>query len=292
MGEKVGVVGLGLMGTTLSSKIIQAGFEVQGYDIDPGRMDVLMENGGTPAESPSRAADGARFVVLSLLNSDIVREVCFGPNGLVESAGKGAIVIDTTTARPEDSMQTALELRERGIHFLDVSLSGSRDDIVSLAGGDAADLEAARPVINTFARSCHHMGPNGAGARTKLIVNCISGLNRLVMAEGLVLGMKTGVDMEKLLEVLKDSSAFSKALASRGERMIKADYENPSSRVRQHHKDVRLIIEQGQRYGTPMLLSAVHQQVLQAGELGGLGDADNAAAIEVLRRWAGIPSAE
>ncbi len=110
------------------------------------------------------------------------------------------------------------------------------------------------------------------------------------MAEGLVLGMKTGVDMQKLLDVLLDSSAYSKALATRGERMIKGDYEKPSSRVQQHHKDVRLIMEQGQLYGAPMFLSAVHQQVLQAAELGGLGDADNAAAIEVLRRWAGIPS--
>jgi 3-hydroxyisobutyrate dehydrogenase-like beta-hydroxyacid dehydrogenase len=230
-------------------------------------------------------------VVLSLLNSEIVREVCFEAGGLAEAGREGLIVIDTTTARPEDSIRTASELSEREIHFLDVSLSGSRNDIVALAGGDETDLDTARPVIGAFARSCHYMGPSGAGAQTKLIVNLISGLNRLVMAEGLVLGMKTGMDMENLLDVLKDTSAYSKAMANRGERMVQADYENPSSRVRQHHKDVRLILEQGRRFNVPMLLSSVHQQVLQAAELGGLGDADNAAAVEVLRRWAGIPSA-
>lgn len=291
MSDRVGLIGLGLMGSVLASKLVRAGYEVQGYDIDPSRMRLLEENGGTPAGSPAEAADDAWFVVLSLLNSEIVREVCFGADGLAWAGKEGLIVIDTTTARPEDSVRTAAELGERGIRFLDVSLSGSRNDIVALAGGDKDALDSARPIIDTFARSCHYMGPSGAGARTKLIVNLISGLNRLVMAEGLVLGMKTGMDMENLLKVLKDTSAFSKAMANRGERMVRAEYENPGSRVRQHHKDVRLILEQGRRFNVPMLLSSVHQQVLQAGELGGLGDADNAAAIEVLRRWAGIPSA-
>ncbi len=298
--QKVGVVGLGLMGLVLAAKLVRAGYEVRGYDIDNERMLLLEKNGGTPAESPAGAAAGASFVILSLLNSDIVREVCFGAGGftaggftaggLMESAGEPLLVIDTTTSRPEDSIETAAGLRERGISFLDVSLSGSRDDIVALAGGDESDLERARPVIAAFARSCHQMGPSGAGARTKLIVNLISGLNRLVMAEGLVLGMKSGMDMEVLLEVLKDTAAYSKAMANRGERMVRADYGNPSSRIRQHHKDVRLILEQGRLFNTPMFLSGVHDQILQAAELGGLEDADNAAAIEVLRRLAGIPS--
>lgn len=290
MAEKVGVVGLGLMGANLAEKLLHAGYEVQGYDIDATRMDLLGGLGGTPVGSLAETAEGARFVVLSLLYSEIVREVCLGPGGIGEADSEGLIVIDTTTARPEDSIETAEELAKKGIRFLDVSLSGSRNDIVALAGGKKSDLETVRPIIETFARSCHHMGPVGAGARTKLIVNLISGLNRLVMAEGLVLGMKTGMDMHNLLEVLKDTSAYSKAMANRGERMVRADYAKPSSRIRQHHKDVRLILEQGRKYGTPMLLSSIHQQVLQAGEMGGLRDADNAATIEVFRRWAGIPS--
>ncbi len=134
------------------------------------------------------------------------------------------------------------------------------------------------------------MGPNGAGARAKLVINLVLGLTRLALAEGLVLGMKSGLEMEGLLEVLKDSAAYSKAMDQRGPRMIHADYANPLSRVRQHHKDVRLMLEQGQKLGAPMLLSTVHQQVLQAAEMGGLGDADTAAIIEVFRRMAGIPS--
>ncbi len=295
MAERVGVVGLGLMGSALSAALLRAGFEVQGCDIDPARAEELKGRGGHPASSPRGAAAGARFAVLSLLHSGIVREVCLGRDGLAEGAGEGLIVIDTSTSRPEDSAQIARELRERGVAFLDASLSGtSRDawerNLVAMVGGEAGDFERARPLLAAFARSVYHLGPSGAGARTKLIVNLVLGLNRLALAEGLVLGMKAGMEMETLLAVLKDSAAYSRAMDQRGERMVRADYGSPLSRVRQHHKDVRLILEQGRRFGAPTLLSAVHQQVLQAAEAGGLAEADTSAIIEVLRRFAGIPS--
>ncbi len=295
MAEKIGLVGLGLMGSALSANLIREDFEVQGYDIDDTRMRELEERGGAPAASPAGAATGVRFVLLSLMHSGVVREVCFGPGGLAEGAEEGLIVIDTTTARPEDSVEIAAELRKRGVGFLDATLSGTsamawERDIVAMVGGEAADYAQARPVLDAIARSSYHLGPNGAGARTKLIVNLVLGLNRLALAEGLVLGMKVGMEMETLLAVLKDSAAYSKAMEKRGERMIRAEYYPPIAFIHQHHKDVRLMLEQGLRFGAPMLLTSVHQQVLQAAEAGGLREADTSAVIEVLRRLAGIPS--
>lgn len=297
MAEKVnvGIVGLGLMGTAMSRKLMEAGHRVRGFDIDAGRLDELAANGGVPVGSAGEAAEGARFVLVSLLYARDVREACLGDGGVADAAGEDLIVIDTSTSGPDDSARLGADLRRAGVGFLDASLSGSRNNvmegsIVSVVGGEARDFEAARPVLGAFARSVHHVGANGAGARTKLVINLVLGLTRLALSEGLVLGMKSGLDMERLLDVLKDSAAYSRAMDQRGERMIRADYENPLSRVRQHHKDVRLMLEQGQKLGAPMLLSAVHQQVLQAAELGGLGDADNSAVIEVFRRMAGIPS--
>ncbi|MEK6712200.1 MAG: NAD(P)-dependent oxidoreductase [Nitrospinota bacterium] len=293
--ERVGVIGLGLMGSALSGNLIQNGYEVSGFDIEPARMRELEERGGEAASSPAGAARGAQFVLTSLLYSRTVREVCLGGNGAAEAAGPGLIVIDTSTSSPDDSAETARLLRERGVGFLDASLSGGSNDawartLVAVVGGEKADFERARPLIGCFARSVYHLGPNGAGARTKLIINHVLGLNRLALAEGLVAGMKAKVDMETLLEVLKDSAAYSKAMDQRGQIMIRADYGNPISRIRQHHKDVRLILEQGQKLGSPMPLEQVHQQVLQAAEMNGLADADTGAIIEVLRRLAGIPS--
>ena len=291
----IGVVGLGLMGTAMSQKLIQEGHRVRGFDIDQSRLDALAENGGTPTGSAAEAAEDAQFVIISLLYSHVVRETCLGDGGIASVARDGLIIIDTSTASPDDSAKLGEDLRRKNIGFLDASLSGSRNNvldgqIVSVVGGEESDFEAAKPILAEFARSIHHMGPNGAGARTKLVINLVLGLTRLALSEGLVLGMKSGLEMEGLLEVLKDSAAYSKAMDQRGPRMIHADYDNPLSRIKQHHKDVRLMLEQGQKLGSPMLLSSVHQQVLQAAELGGLADADTAAIIEVFRRMAGIPS--
>ena len=291
----IGIVGLGLMGTAMSQKLMQEGHRVRGFDIDQSRLDALAENGGTPTGSAAEAAEDAQFVIISLLYSHVVRETCLGDGGIASVARDGLIIIDTSTASPDDSAKLGEDLRRKNIGFLDASLSGSRNNvldgqIVSVVGGEESDFEAAKPILAEFARSIHHMGPNGAGARTKLVINLVLGLTRLALSEGLVLGMKSGLEMEGLLEVLKDSAAYSKAMDQRGPRMIHADYDNPLSRIKQHHKDVRLMLEQGQKLGSPMLLSSVHQQVLQAAELGGLADADTAAIIEVFRRMAGIPS--
>ena len=291
----IGIVGLGLMGTAMSQKLMEAGHRVRGFDIDGGRLDALAENGGTPTASAAEAAEDAQFVILSLLYSHVVRESCLGEGGIASVAREGLIVIDTSTSSPDDSQKLGEDLRAQNIGFLDASLSGSRNNvldgnIVSVVGGEESDFEAAEPILATFARSIHHMGPCGAGARTKLVINLVLGLTRLALSEGLVLGMKSGLEMEGLLEVLKDSAAYSKAMDQRGARMIHADYDNPLSRIKQHHKDVRLMLEQGQKLGSPMLLSSVHQQVLQAAEHGGLADADTSAIIEVFRRMAGIPS--
>ena len=291
----IGIVGLGLMGTAMSQKLMQEGHRVRGFDIDQSRLDALAENGGAPAGSAAEAAEDAQFVIISLLYSHVVRETCLGDGGIASVARDGLIIIDTSTASPDDSEKLGEDLRKKNIGFLDASLSGSRNNvldgqIVSVVGGEESDFEAAKPILAEFARSIHHMGPNGAGARTKLVINLVLGLTRLALSEGLVLGMKSGLEMEGLLEVLKDSAAYSKAMDQRGPRMIHADYDNPLSRIKQHHKDVRLMLEQGQKLGSPMLLSTVHQQVLQAAELGGLADADTAAIIEVFRRMAGIPS--
>ncbi len=295
MAENIGIVGLGLMGTAMSRKLMESGHRVYGFDIDQSRLDALAANGGAPAGSAAEAAEDAQFVIISLLYSHVVRETCLGAGGIASVAREGLIIIDTSTASPDDSAKLGEDLRARNIGFLDASLSGSRNNvldgqIVSVVGGEESDFEAAKPVLAKFARSIHHMGPNGAGARTKLVINLVLGLTRLALSEGLVLGMKSGLEMEGLLEVLKDSAAYSKAMDQRGPRMIHADYDNPLSRIKQHHKDVRLMLEQGQKLGSPMLLSTVHQQVLQAAELGGLADADTAAIIEVFRRMAGIPS--
>jgi 3-hydroxyisobutyrate dehydrogenase-like beta-hydroxyacid dehydrogenase len=293
MAECVGIVGMGLMGRAFVHHLLQSGFRVQGYDIDEGRMRELHERGGTPVESPAAAARGARWVVTSLPTSDIVREVVLGPNGIAHGAAKGLIVADTSTSRPEDSEKLGAELAKRGIRFLDACVSGTsamawKKDLIIIAGGTVEDFEASKPLFDGFSRAAYRMGPVGSGAVTKLIINLVLFGNRLALAEGLVLGMKAGMEGEGLLRVLQDAACSSKTMIDKGPKMVNADY-SPEGRVRISLKDARLALEQGTRLGAPMLVTSLWTQLQQAAYQQGLADVDSTAFIEVLRGMAGLP---
>ena len=289
---RVGLVGLGLMGSAMAPNLLAAGHDVVGFDLDPARRDEHVDRGGEVAESPAAVAADTDIVVLSLPTSAVVRDVCLAPGGLV--GGSPGVVIDTTTARPEDTIATAQALREHGVGFVDATISGNARqaaarDIVAMVGGAAEDVAASHVVLEAIARSVHHLGPVGAGARAKLIVNLVLGVHRMVLAEGLVMGERAGIDLVTLLEVLKDGAAYSRAMDVWGTRMISGDHLPPDSRIRQSHKDFRLILEQGQTVGSPTWLSSTVRQLLGVAEADGLGEADNSAVIEILRRQAGIP---
>ncbi|HYJ70059.1 MAG TPA: NAD(P)-dependent oxidoreductase [Nocardioidaceae bacterium] len=289
---RVAAIGVGLLGSALTATLLDRGYNVAGYDPDPRRIAEHEARGGRGATSIADAVDGVDRVLLALPTGDIVREACLGPGGVADVAAPGTLVLDATTARPSDSIGTGRTLAERGIGFLDTSVSGSsamawERDIVIMVGGPDDDVARARPVLEALARSVRHVGPLGAGTRTKLIVNLALGVHRLVLAEALVLGERAGLDLDRLLEVLKDSAAYSKAMDGWGERMVRGDHDRPRSRIRQHAKDVGLMLDEGAAVGAPMPLTRTLAGVLDQALDYDLADADNSAVIAVLRRLAG-----
>jgi 3-hydroxyisobutyrate dehydrogenase-like beta-hydroxyacid dehydrogenase len=293
MAECVGIVGVGLMGQAFSHHLLKSGFKVQGFDLDERRLRELHERGGTPVESPAAAARGARWLVTSLPTSDIVREVVLGEIGVAGAAAKGLILADTSTSRPQDSEKLGAELAQRGIRFLDACVSGTsamawKKDLIVIAGGTPEDFEAAKPLFEGFARAAYRMGPVGSGAVTKLIINLILFGNRLALAEGLVLGMKAGMEGESLLKVLQDAACSSKTMVDKGPKMLKGDF-SPEGQVRISLKDARLALEQGARFGSPMLVGGLWAQLEQAAYQQGFSELDSSAFIEVLRGLAGLP---
>lgn len=293
MAETVGIVGVGLMGQAFSHHLAKSGFKVQGFDLDERRLRELHERGGTPVESPAAAARGARWLITSLPTSDIVREAVLGENGVAGAAAKGLILADTSTSRPQDSEMLGAELAKRGIRFLDACVSGTsamawKKDLIVIAGGTPEDFEAAKPLFDGFARAAYRMGPVGSGAVTKLIINLILFGNRLALAEGLVFGMKAGMEGESLLKVLQDAACSSKTMIDKGPKMLKGDF-SPEGQVRISLKDARLALEQGARFGTPMLVGGLWAQLEQAAYQQGFGELDSSAFIEVLRGLAGLP---
>jgi 3-hydroxyisobutyrate dehydrogenase-like beta-hydroxyacid dehydrogenase len=294
MGECVGIVGIGFMGQAFTSNLLQAGFSLRGFDRDSTRMKEFQDQGGIPVSSAAEAARGARWVLTSLPNSTVVREVVFGAEGIVEGAERGMLLTDATTSRPEDSVSLAVNLEERGIRFLDAAVSGTstmawKKDLIVVAGGKPEDFEACRSLFDGFAKAAYHMGPVGSGALAKLIINLVLDCNRLGLAEGLVLGMKAGLNMESLLVALKEGAAGSKTMDQKGAKMISADY-TPESHLTTALKDVRLMLEQGQRFGVPLFLTSIFAQVAQIGVETGYAKCDSSSIIEVLRGMAGLPT--
>lgn len=292
MVERVGLVGMGLMGQAFILNLRKSQIAVQGFDVDPRRMDDLREQGGHPVDSPAEAARDVDYVITSLPNSTIGREVMLGGGGIAEGAAEGLYICDTTTARPEDSEALAAELAPKGIRFLDSAVSGTSTmaragDLIVIAGGEKADFEACREVFAGFSRAAYHMGPVGSGARTKLAINLVLAGNRLALAEGLLLGDKCGLDLNNLLDVFKDGACSSKTMVDKGPKMIDADYSQ-QGQIQVSLKDSRLMIEQAQKVGAPVLMTQTWSQLLQAAYEKGYKYKDSVAFYEILRGMAGL----
>lgn len=279
-GEAIGLVGLGLMGMALAERLQAGGFELWGYDIDPHRNELLRQFGGRAASSAAGVASACERILLSLPNSDVVEAVlaAIGTN-----LAAGQIIIDTSTGDPQRAVTMGQRLAERGVSYLDATISGSSQQVregqaVVLAGGPAAAFEQCEDLFALFARRWFYLGPCGAGSQMKLVSNLVLGLNRAALAEGLWLGKALGLDPQVVLTVLRESMAYSRIMDTKGQKMITGDFE-PQARLSQHHKDVRLMLQAAAGAGTDLPLTQVHARLLELAESAGCGAQDNSAII-------------
>lgn len=274
---KVGLIGTGLLGAALAERFSGAGFEVWGFDTSPERMTALGALGCHAAESARDAAVQGELVVLCLPDSR-VSSMVLGEIADLFDASK--ILVDTTTGEPAE-----MEAMGRRVpRYVDATIAGSSGQVrnreaVVMAGGSARDVEACQTLFESFAPRNFHVGGCGAGARMKLVVNLVLGLNRAALAEGLAFARETGVDMALALEVLRSGPAHSVAMDRKGIKMLNRDW-TPEARLRQHHKDVRLILAEAARAGLLLPMSTAHDMLLSKAEELGFADSDNSAVFE------------
>jgi 3-hydroxyisobutyrate dehydrogenase-like beta-hydroxyacid dehydrogenase len=288
MTSKIGLVGLGLVGTAIAESLLAQQFDVVGFDINSERCRQLEEAGGQSVSSPAEVAGQVERVILSLPDTKIVLHVIEGPAGILEAESLPRHIIDTTTGDPEETMSLAKRLAERGVTFLDSTISGSSRQVrerkaVVMVGGDETAYEACSDIFSVLAEKVFCVGPSGSGSKAKLASNLILGLNRLALAEGLVFADKLGLDLEPFLDLLKATPAYSAIMDTKGEKMLKGDF-TPQARVRQHHKDVALILKYAKNAGQALPLSKVHLDVLAGSIASGDADLDNSAIIKEIRR--------
>jgi len=279
----VALIGLGLLGSAIAERLLAAGRSIIGFDLDRARRSELEQAGGVAAASAAEAFSGAPVVILSLPDSHIVERVTSG----FPAATGDKLVIDTTTGDPESATATGARLAALGARYLEATVIGSsrmlrERDVVVLLGGDERNVQAAASFIDPWARQRFHVGPLGSAAAAKLVANLVLGLHRAVLAEGLNLAERSGLDPAAMLEVLRSGLAYSRVMDNKGRKMLESDF-TPEARLRQHHKDVRLILDLASRCGARVPLSELHDQLLaRASELG-FAEADNSAIIRAFQ---------
>jgi 3-hydroxyisobutyrate dehydrogenase-like beta-hydroxyacid dehydrogenase len=288
MSGYIGLIGLGLVGSAMAERLIADRFNVIGFDIDPAKCEQFKQLGGAAVNNPAQVAEQADRIILSLPDTDVVLQVVEGPGGILEAKKTPKYIIDTTTGEPDKTAALAQRLAGRNIYFLDAPFSGSsrqvRDkEVVFMVGGEKAAYEKCIDVFDVLGAKVFYLGASGNGSRAKLAGNLILGLNRLALAEGLVFAAKLGLEPKAFLEMLKVTPAYSAAMDVKGKKMLEGDF-TPQARLRQHHKDVSIILKYAENLEQELPLSKAHLEILEKAIAAGDGELDNSAVIHEIQR--------
>jgi 3-hydroxyisobutyrate dehydrogenase-like beta-hydroxyacid dehydrogenase len=285
--DRIGLVGLGLVGTALGARLARAGFQVLGHDRREVACAAWRGSGGEVAASLRELGAACRSVVLAVFDTAGVLEVVEGPGGLLE-AGTTKAIVDCSTGDPDLLQALAARLAQRGVALLEAPLSGSSRQIADgeatmLLGGEAGAIRELATLLEALSPRRIHVGGAGMGARAKLATNLVLGLNRAVLAEGMVFAERMGIAPAAFLELVLATPARSDAALAKGARMVQGDF-TPQSRIHQHLKDVQLMLAGAEAAGQRLPLSETHAALLRAAVAAGDGDLDNAAILRQLRR--------
>ena len=284
--ERVGVVGLGIMGSAMAANLVKAKFAVLGYDLLPQRRAELKRAGGEVARSTQDLGGRATIVITSLPSAHALRDVA---SGLAAEGRRGQIVVETSTLSISDKERARALLARRGISLLDCPLSGTgaqarTKDLVVYASGTRSAYRRCIHVLEGFARAQYFIGPFGAGSKMKFVANLLVAIHNVSTAEALVLGRKAGLDANTMVKVLADGAGSSRMLQVRGPMMVKRNYSPAAMKVGIWQKDMQIIGEFARELGSPTPLFDATASIYDAAIAAGFAEQDTAAVCAVLER--------
>ncbi|ARF56998.1 2-hydroxy-3-oxopropionate reductase [Streptomyces gilvosporeus] len=279
----IAFIGLGIMGSPMSVNLAKAGHTVVGWNRSPGRAGALIAAGGKEAASIAEAVRDADVVITMVPASPQVEAVAYGPDGILEYARRGALLIDNSSITPQTSIDLARAAADKGIRVLDAPVSGGEEGAVEgvlsiMVGGDKADFDAARPVLEAVGKTVVHCGPHGAGQTVKAANQLIVAVNLEAVAEAVVFLEKSGVDLAAALEVLGGGLAGSTVLARKKATLLARDY-TPGFKLELHHKDMGNALDAARTVGAPLPVGAVAAQLIASAVARGDGALDHSALL-------------
>jgi 2-hydroxy-3-oxopropionate reductase len=286
MAERVGFIGLGIMGGPMARNLMEAGYELTVHNRSPEKAEELGEAGATVAATPGEAAENSDVVITMLPDSPQVREVVAGEDGVLEGISQGSLVVDMSTISPVVTEELAEAVKQKGASMLDAPVSGGDVGAIEgtlsiMVGAEEADFERAKPLFEAMGTTITHVGPVGAGQVTKAANQIVVALTIEAVSEALVLGSRGGVSPEKILEVLSGGLAANKVMEVKREKFLSHTFE-PGFRSELHHKDLGIALAAGREYGVVLPVTAIVDQMLLSMRRKGWGGEDHSALLRVI----------
>jgi len=293
MKQKVGMIGLGIMGSAMAWNLLKEGFEVIGFDILSERIKDFTDKRGIGAASCKEVAHKAEVIISSLPSDEALHHVVFGQDGLLASAKKGLVLIEASTLSLEAKEQAYEALKSVGVDMLDCPLSGTgsqaiRKDIAVYASGNQETCERCNSVFEGFARAVYYVGEFGIGTKLKFVNNLLVTIHNVSAAEAFVLGMKAGLDPQLIYKTIINGSGSSRMFEVRGPLMAAGKYDDPTMKVDLHQKDIKLITNFANSLKCPTPLLSAAAQLYTAASAHGWGKQDTASVCAVLEEMAGL----
>jgi 2-hydroxy-3-oxopropionate reductase len=289
--ERIGYIGLGLMGKPIARNLMQAGYALTVHNRSRESVHELVNQGARGATSPREVAEASEVVFTNLPDSPDVEEVVLGGEGVLAGARSGMIFIDNSTIKPATAREISSKLGEKGVKALDAPVSGGdvgakAGTLSIMVGGPREAFEQVLPVFKAMGESVTYVGESGAGQVAKACNQIMVGAQMVAMAELLMLARKSGVDPERVIEAIRGGAAGCWTLNVKPQRLF-AGERGPGFKAYMMHKDLGIVLDSARTYGVPVPATAGVMQLFEGMLQMGMGELDNSAVIGVLETLAG-----
>jgi 2-hydroxy-3-oxopropionate reductase len=289
--QRIGYIGLGLMGKPIARNLLKAGYSITVHNRSRAAVDELVAEGAKGADSPRAVAEASDVVFTNLPDSPDVELVALGPDGVIDGCRPGMIFVDNSTIKPETARKIAVKLGEKGVSALDAPVSGGdvgaqAGTLAVMVGGPQPAFEAVLPIFQAMGKTITHVGESGAGQVAKACNQIMVAAQMVAMGELLLLAQKSGVDPRRVVDAIRGGAAQCWALDVKPQRLFVGE-RGPGFKAHMQHKDLGIVLDTARAYGVPLPATAVAMQLYEAMLQMGWRDLDNSAVIGVLEAMVG-----